>query len=131
MADTKQNLEEKSKSYKFAIIVYSFSIPILLYSCVFSDTESSSNKKRVNSAELELDVAVKCQNLVRSKVKFPEKVKFPIMGGAHLPYVSDKAKIVYAGNVELMNGLGLMVPHKFICNYDVKNKTYELPFLAQ
>lgn len=60
-----------------------------------------------------------CQNIVIREARFPTKVDFDrTVAGSYV----DGA---VAGRVELMNGFGNMIPHKYVCTFDAAGNITE------
>ncbi len=66
-----------------------------------------------------------CQKVVRAAAKFPSKADFPFLA---VGLSENEGGYTVHGEVELMNGIGLMVPHKYICS--VENRRAKLIALS-
>ncbi len=56
-----------------------------------------------------------CREAVRSAARFPSEAGFPWSLGSITP--ATGGGYLVAGDVKLMNTLGAMIPHKFVCRY--------------
>ncbi len=66
-----------------------------------------------------------CRKVVRAAAKFPSKADFPFLA---VGVSENEGGYTVHGEVELMNGIGLMVPHKYICS--VENRRAKLIALS-
>ncbi len=65
--------------------------------------------------ELESNQAAYCKLIIETSAKFPTKADFDM--GYEYFRKGDKGNVVM-GRVELMNGFGVMIPHKYNCEFE-------------
>jgi hypothetical protein len=68
------------------------------------------------SLEREMMMRKSCRQTLTYSSRFPGKVDFE--WGSTNFFKNDKGHFVLNGGVELMNGLGMMLPHRYRCEMD-------------
>ena len=86
-----------------------------LFAVAYCTTEVGDNKPTSSKANLNAKAAVACRNAVRDVAKFSSKADF---NGWSRRYGITGENVTVQEEVELMNGLGMMVPHTYRCTYD-------------
>lgn len=66
-----------------------------------------------------VDMIMDCQDDIRAKARFPAKVDFPTL--SYDSKKMDSFKVIF-GNVEMMNGLGNMMPYKYACRFSISEE---------
>lgn len=74
----------------------------------------AETQKRAENG-LKNDARWKCEQTIKSNAKFPDKADFTMFDWNEEVY---GFMITVTGSGSFMNGLGLMVPHKFVCKFE-------------
>ena len=98
------------------LVICFFSLLLAISYCTLLDGDNKSTTSSTNSkANLNARAAVACRNAVRDVAKFSSKADF---NGWSRRYGITGENVTVQEEVELMNGLGMMVPHTYRCTYD-------------
>lgn len=63
-----------------------------------------------------------CYEALQQQVRFPSEIDLGVWG-TQVGWLANNPTIIgVRGNVQLMNGLGLMIPHTYACDIDPKER---------
>lgn len=100
--------DEKNKLLKYGTVI---PLLLLLGMC----TIGVMNYEQSPEEELLFNIRIACETSVEKLSKYPSKVSFQ---GLTRETREINGIIHITGTVELMNGFGAMIPHKYSCTYN-------------
>ncbi len=78
-----------------------------------------AKKEEAARAKLQFKAILACYKTVRSRAKYPTKVKFKpdFLGMPTVVSIGDRPDLIgVRGGVDMMNAFGAMIPHRYACN---------------